>query len=306
VADHPQPGAGAPKSRGLGTTTEQARIRLDELRAGSGRPSRRASTRPAAELDPLLGMSADQFFQVVLLPQGRVRAVPACRQPHRGELLQRLFATERFKAVEDWLVARRVATSATVAAARQDLAVLVARLAQAAGVPAPRRRRASGPPQLLDAARRACAHARTAAQAATSQRDAVRAAAERTARVHALQQRRRAALDRRARPRRRPPGARGARARAQGGRARGASCAACSTRRLSASGPPSPRAPPRRRPALCSPRSACRWRPSRWLCVRRPPMPAAAAVGSRGCAASPTCSPPSGRCRPPPSRRSTA
>jgi exonuclease SbcC len=35
-----------PKSRGTGTTTEQARIRLDELRAGSGPPSPRASTRP--------------------------------------------------------------------------------------------------------------------------------------------------------------------------------------------------------------------------------------------------------------------
>jgi exonuclease SbcC len=91
----------------------------------------------AAELDPLLGMSADQFFQVVLLPQGEFAQFLRADSAKRGELLQRLFATERFKAVEDWLVARRISTSSEVATARQQLDVLSARLAQAAAVELP-------------------------------------------------------------------------------------------------------------------------------------------------------------------------
>ena len=83
----------------------------------------------AAELDPLLGMSAEQFFQVVLLPQGEFARFLRADSKERGELLQRLFATERFSAVEDWLAARRVSDRVRRGRrARQDLEVLVARV----------------------------------------------------------------------------------------------------------------------------------------------------------------------------------
>jgi exonuclease SbcC len=163
-----------PKSRGTGTTTEQARVHLEEL-GGSRWTS--VSTRideAAAELDPLLGMSADQFFQVVLLPQGEFAQFLRADSAKRGELLQRLFGTERFKAVEEWLVARRTSTSATVAAARQELAVLAARLAQAAGVPAPEEPAADWGPALLEVATAARDDARSRALAATAVRDALR------------------------------------------------------------------------------------------------------------------------------------
>ncbi len=126
-----------PKARGTGTTTEQARVLL-EVQEGEG--WRAVSTRldeAALELDPLLGMSADQFFQVVLLPQGEFARFLRAESKERGLLLQRLFATERFQAVEDWLAARRVAAAGAVGAARQDLRVLTARLAQAAAVEPP-------------------------------------------------------------------------------------------------------------------------------------------------------------------------
>jgi exonuclease SbcC len=192
-----------PKSRGAGTTTEQARIHLEELREGQWASVSTRIDEAAAELDPLLGMSADQFFQVVLLPQGEFAQFLRADSRSRGELLQRLFATERFKAVEDWLVARRTSTAATVAAARQELAVLAARLAQAAGVPAPEATTseslaADWGPVVLEAAGTACEQARAAALAATAVRDAVRAEAEQTTRVHRLQERRRGALARRA------------------------------------------------------------------------------------------------------------
>jgi exonuclease SbcC len=104
------------KARGTGTTTEQARVHLEELRPGGWSSVSTRIDEAAAELDPLLGMSADQFFQVVLLPQGEFAQFLRADSAKRGELLQRLFATERFKAVEDWLVARRISTSAEVAA----------------------------------------------------------------------------------------------------------------------------------------------------------------------------------------------
>jgi exonuclease SbcC len=207
-----------PKSRGTGTTTEQARIHLQELRTGEWASVSTRIDEAAAELDPLLGMSADQFFQVVLLPQGEFAQFLRADSGKRGELLQRLFATERFKDVEDWLVARRVATSATVAAARQELAVLVARLAQAAGVPAPDGPDPGWGPALLDAAAAACDGARSRAAAATSVRDALREQARAGHRPApapgASPERPRPAH----RPRGRPAAARGARGRAQGRR----------------------------------------------------------------------------------------
>ncbi len=198
-----------PKARGTGTTTEQARIHLQEQRDGAWTTVSTRIDEAAAELDPLLGMSADQFFQVVLLPQGEFAQFLRADSGKRGELLQRLFATERFKAVEDWLVARRTSTAATVAAARQELAVLAARVAQAAGVhlpetdPAERTAPGTVPtewgPALLAAATAAGDDARAGTAAATAVRDAVRAEAERAVRLHELQARRSGALARRAR-----------------------------------------------------------------------------------------------------------
>ncbi len=179
------------KARGTGTTTEQARVLLEEQRAGQWVAVSTRIDEAAAELDPLLGMSADQFFQVVLLPQGEFAQFLRADSGKRGELLQRLFATERFKAVEDWLVARRISTSSAVAAARQDLDVLAARLAQAAGVDEVEP--ADGH-VLLTEATAAATSAQAAAGVATASLVACRAAADEAARVAALQQRRAGAL----------------------------------------------------------------------------------------------------------------
>ena len=187
-----------PKARGTGTTTEQARIHLQELRDGAWTSVSTRIDEAAAELDPLLGMSADQFFQVVLLPQGEFAQFLRADSARRGELLQRLFATERFKAVEEWLVARRTSTSAAVTQARQELAVLTGRLAQVAEEPAPEQPAPQWGPERLGSARTALADARAALVLATEERDVLRAQAEQAARVHALQERRAAALARRA------------------------------------------------------------------------------------------------------------
>ncbi len=182
------------KARGTGTTTEQARVLLEELRGGTWTTVSTRIDEAAAELDPLLGMSADQFFQVVLLPQGEFAQFLRSDSGKRGELLQRLFATERFKAVEDWLVARRISTSSEVAAARQELDVLTARLAQAAAVEAPVPLPASWGPDLLSAVTGEVASAQAEVAAAHARLVSCRAVAEEAVRVARLQQRRTTAL----------------------------------------------------------------------------------------------------------------
>jgi len=126
------------KKSGAGRTREQASVRLEERAAGVGWAAR--STRAGEadrEIAELMGMSAEQFFQVVLLPQGQFAQFLHAKAQEKEALLQRLFGTDRFSRVEDWLADRRRATDKEVAAAREDVNRLMARIAQAAGTAVP-------------------------------------------------------------------------------------------------------------------------------------------------------------------------
>jgi exonuclease SbcC len=127
-----------PKTRGSGITKVPASVRLEEMTA-DGRWELK-STRideTGAEILDLMGMSADQFFQVVLLPQGQFAQFLHAGAEARAELLQRLFGTDRFRAVEKWLAERRVLTGREVDAATAGVNQLMARVAQVAAVPVP-------------------------------------------------------------------------------------------------------------------------------------------------------------------------
>ena len=127
-----------PKRSGTGLTTEPASVRLAE-RSGSGTWDSK-STRIGevdAEIEHLMGMSAAQFFQVVLLPQGDFARFLRADAKDKEALLQKLFGTDRFRRVEDWLADRRRATDKEVAAAEEGVNELVARITQAAGCAAP-------------------------------------------------------------------------------------------------------------------------------------------------------------------------
>ena len=124
------------KKSGNGVTTEPASVRLAELSSGGAWESK--STRIGevdAEIENLMGMSAAQFFQVVLLPQGEFARFLRADAKDKEALLQKLFGTDRFRKVEDWLADRRRATEKDVAAADDGVNQLVARIAQAAGGP---------------------------------------------------------------------------------------------------------------------------------------------------------------------------
>ena len=127
-----------PKRSGAGLTAEPASVRLAELTAAGEWESK--STRIGevdAEIEQLMGMSAAQFFQVVLLPQGEFARFLRADAKDKEALLQKLFGTDRFRRAEDWLADRRRAGEKDVAAGREEVARLVAQVAQAAGVPVP-------------------------------------------------------------------------------------------------------------------------------------------------------------------------
>ncbi|QDQ97161.1 AAA family ATPase [Tomitella fengzijianii] len=120
-----------PKKRGEGTTKENAKATLEWL-DGSGENLSRIDE-IGRVVAALLGMSAEQFFQVVLLPQGEFAKFLKAETNTRASLLERLFDTARFSDVEHWFAERRREASAAFEYGRQAVAVAVDGLTTAAG-----------------------------------------------------------------------------------------------------------------------------------------------------------------------------
>ncbi len=125
------------KVHGTGTTSEPAKVLLEEENGGRWHTVSTRAKEADDEIADAMGMSADQFFQVVLLPQGQFAQFLHADADERRKLLQKLFRTGRFRTVEDWLAERRKTTRDQVREAEQALTTLAARIAQAAGVPGP-------------------------------------------------------------------------------------------------------------------------------------------------------------------------
>ncbi|WP_330176996.1 SMC family ATPase [Streptomyces sp. NBC_01498] len=98
-----------PKRRGTGVTTEKARSHLREYDPAGARwrALSRSHQEIGEEVGQLLGMSREQFCQVVLLPQGDFARFLRADAEARGRLLGRLFDTRRFAAVEERLAELR-------------------------------------------------------------------------------------------------------------------------------------------------------------------------------------------------------
>ncbi|MDJ0410201.1 AAA family ATPase [Rhodococcoides fascians] len=124
-----------PKLRTAGTTKQHAKASLTWL-DGRGQNLTRLNEIGDA-VNGLLGMSADQFFQVVLLPQGEFAKFLRADSDERGNLLERLFDTGRFGDVEEWFAERRRELAAGLADADQAIDIMLGRVSQAAGVPEP-------------------------------------------------------------------------------------------------------------------------------------------------------------------------
>ena len=106
-----------PKRRGggtgQGTVVEPARASLLETTDAEHLLSSRAQEVGHLVTD-LMGMSSEQFKQVVLLPQGEFHKFLHADSSERHDVLQQLFHTRRFTEIEDWVAghSRRLSAQA--------------------------------------------------------------------------------------------------------------------------------------------------------------------------------------------------
>ncbi|GLY87535.1 AAA family ATPase [Actinoallomurus iriomotensis] len=126
-----------PKRRGQGTTEEKAKVLLQEWRGGAWETWSTRFDEAGQFVTDLLGMSAEQFCQVVLLPQGDFAAFLRAGAEERRGVLEKLFATEVFAQVETWLAERRRESGRAADELRAAAESVADRAAEAAGAARP-------------------------------------------------------------------------------------------------------------------------------------------------------------------------
>jgi exonuclease SbcC len=91
------------KERGTGRTKEAASAALHQRDAVTCEWSLRSSGKIGtvnAEIERIVGLTAEQFRRVIVIPQGRFREVLLSEHGERQELLQRIFDTNMYEAFE--------------------------------------------------------------------------------------------------------------------------------------------------------------------------------------------------------------
>jgi len=126
-----------PKKRGTGTTTEQALLHVQRLTDGGWEPVSTRIDEGSEHLRTRVGLSAEQFCQVVLLPQGDFARFLRAEPEDRSRLLRTLFDVDRFARAEEWLADERRAAGQRLDLARATMAGLLARAGQVAGADLP-------------------------------------------------------------------------------------------------------------------------------------------------------------------------
>ena len=123
-----------PKKRGTGETKENASATLVELTDGVERLVSSRAAEVGLTLGAALGMGSEQFMQVVMLPQGEFATFLRASSDQRQEVLQRLFRTQRFARIEDWMRERTRALGVRAASGERQVTQVLATLADRAGV----------------------------------------------------------------------------------------------------------------------------------------------------------------------------
>ncbi|MFI0349112.1 AAA family ATPase [Actinomadura sp. 9N407] len=131
------PGWERPKLRGTGTTSEKPKALLEELEHGEWVGLTNRIDEASDQIGQLLGMTAPQFCQVAMLPQGEFASFLRAGAEDRRKVLERLFAAEVFTHVEKWLADRRADTGRDAIALRTGAESIAERVAEATGAPPP-------------------------------------------------------------------------------------------------------------------------------------------------------------------------
>ena len=126
-----------PKKRGTGSTTEQAKLIVQRRSVSTWEPVSTRIDEGSDYLRTRLGLSAEQFCQVVLLPQGDFARFLRAEPEDRGRLLRTLFDVGRFARAEEWLASERATARAGLEQVRASMSTLLARVAQIADAEVP-------------------------------------------------------------------------------------------------------------------------------------------------------------------------
>jgi exonuclease SbcC len=173
-----------PSARGKnGFTVQQANTLLRERVDGAWVEKSGRNDEAGAEISEILGMKLEQFTRVVMLPQGDFAAFLRSKPTDRLELLQSLFGTQRFEAVEQELSRQAQGAKAEVASLSTRLELL---LAQAEAETAALELDTADAPDRADADA-LLAWLDTTAASAAAQRRAAAAEAERLRAEHAAE-----------------------------------------------------------------------------------------------------------------------
>ncbi|GGT99271.1 AAA family ATPase [Actinomadura citrea] len=134
-----------PKLRGSGTTTEHAKVVLEEFEHGAWVGLSTRLDEAGDLVSQMLGMDATQFCQVAMLPQGEFAGFLRAGVDDRRKVLERLFAAEVFAQVEKWLAERRAATGREAAELGARAVSIADRICETTGAAPPRAPRPAVP-----------------------------------------------------------------------------------------------------------------------------------------------------------------
>ncbi|MFB9678844.1 AAA family ATPase [Streptosporangium vulgare] len=123
-----------PKLRGTGTTRENEKALLQELAPSGEWVGLTTRVDEAGEfVGTLLGMNAEQFLQVAMLPQGDFAKFLRADGEDRRRVLERLFSVKVYATAESWLAEQRTEAYREQQALRKEVDFAVKRLEEAAG-----------------------------------------------------------------------------------------------------------------------------------------------------------------------------
>ncbi len=122
-----------PKLRGEGTRQEQSKVIVQEFKGGDWASVTTRLDEAGDFIGQLLGMNADQFGQVVMLPQGDFAKFLRASGDDRRKLLERLFTVRVFTDMERWLAEQRRETGRVAEQMAEEVRARADRMRGAAG-----------------------------------------------------------------------------------------------------------------------------------------------------------------------------
>ncbi|MEV0383764.1 AAA family ATPase [Nonomuraea sp. NPDC050643] len=122
-----------PKLRGTGVTEEKSKVVVSEWQGSDWQGLTTRLDEAGDLVGGLLGMNADQFCQVAMLPQGDFAKFLRADGDDRARLLERLFTVKVFTQAESWLAEHRKLAWRESQELRQEVDFAIKRVEEAAG-----------------------------------------------------------------------------------------------------------------------------------------------------------------------------